>query len=123
MLEPLADHVQPRRGRDPPSLKEVAVIPHDRYVQPAELGAGAGGEHDRAHAHRAQIEMAGQVRQPDRTRARRRQYLALEATGGDVLVDDQEKHRHRWEGVGGIFIHHRSARETLAELRPLFPGL
>jgi hypothetical protein len=45
------------------------------------------------------------------------------AREGDVLVDDQEKHRHLWEGVGGIFVHHRSASQTLEELRPLFPGV
>jgi hypothetical protein len=35
---------------------------------------------------------------------------------GDVLVDDQLKHAHLWEEMGGIFIHHTSARETIAEL-------
>jgi 5'(3')-deoxyribonucleotidase len=43
------------------------------------------------------------------------------AREGDVLVDDQERHRALWEGVGGIFVHHHSARETIAELRPYFP--
>ncbi len=40
---------------------------------------------------------------------------------GDVLVDDTLKHRHLWEEVGGVFIHHRSAAESLAELRARFP--
>jgi hypothetical protein len=35
----------------------------------------------------------------------------------DVLVDDQLKHRHLWEAAGGIFVHHRSAHETLKTLR------
>ena len=26
---------------------------------------------------------------------------------GDVLVDDQERHRHLWDEAGGRFIHHR----------------
>lgn len=43
------------------------------------------------------------------------------AREGDVLVDDQLRHRHLWEGVGGIFVHHRSARQTLQELARLFP--
>ena len=42
------------------------------------------------------------------------------AKEGDVLVDDQVKHRHLWEEVGGIFIHHRSARRSLAELEQYF---
>ena len=42
------------------------------------------------------------------------------AQSGDVLVDDQERHRHLWEEVGGIFIHHVSAQQTLAELREYF---
>ena len=43
------------------------------------------------------------------------------AKEGDVLVDDQLKHRHLWEEVGGIFVHHKNARETLAELAEFFP--
>ena len=39
----------------------------------------------------------------------------------DVLVDDQDKHRHLWEEVGGIFIHHKSARQSIAELGEYFP--
>ncbi len=40
---------------------------------------------------------------------------------GDVLVDDTLKHRHLWEEAGGIFVHHRSVPETLAELREIYP--
>src|SRR5687768_4456688 len=43
------------------------------------------------------------------------------AKEGDVLVDDQLRHRHLWEGVGGIFVHHRNAKSTLEELSRLFP--
>jgi hypothetical protein len=43
------------------------------------------------------------------------------AKEGDVLVDDQTRHRERWEEVGGVFIHHRSARQSIAELRQFFP--
>jgi hypothetical protein len=43
------------------------------------------------------------------------------ARPGDVLVDDQEKHRHLWEEAGGVFIHHRNARATLDELKRYFP--
>ena len=39
---------------------------------------------------------------------------------GDVLVDDQLRHAERWQGAGGIFVHHRSAEETLAELEDYF---
>lgn len=42
------------------------------------------------------------------------------AREGDVLVDDNDKFRQLWEGAGGIFVHHRSAEETLRELEPLF---
>jgi hypothetical protein len=40
---------------------------------------------------------------------------------GDVLVDDTLKHRHLWEEAGGIFIHHRSARESIEQLADYFP--
>ena len=40
---------------------------------------------------------------------------------GDVLVDDTLKYRHLWEEAGGIFVHHRSVKETLDELGQLFP--
>jgi len=39
------------------------------------------------------------------------------AREGDVLVDDNDKFRHLWEQAGGIFIHHRSAAESIEELR------
>lgn len=43
------------------------------------------------------------------------------ARPGDVLVDDQLRHRHVWEEAGGVFVHHRSARQSLREIRRLFP--
>ncbi len=43
------------------------------------------------------------------------------AKEGDVLVDDQDKHRHLWEEVGGVFIHHKSAKQSVEELRDYFP--
>jgi FMN phosphatase YigB (HAD superfamily) len=36
---------------------------------------------------------------------------------GDVLVDDRDKHRHLWEHEGGVFIHHKSARQSIKELK------
>lgn len=38
---------------------------------------------------------------------------------GDVLVDDTLTHRHLWEEMGGVFVHHRDAETTLAELARL----
>ncbi|MET0556882.1 MAG: hypothetical protein ABW221_27835 [Vicinamibacteria bacterium] len=32
---------------------------------------------------------------------------------GDVLVDDQDKHRQPWEAKGGIFVHHTSAAASV----------
>lgn len=42
------------------------------------------------------------------------------AKEGDVLVDDQTRHQALWEDVGGIFIHHRTAQESLEELGQYF---
>jgi hypothetical protein len=42
------------------------------------------------------------------------------AKDGDVLVDDMEKYRHLWEQAGGIFVHHRSAAESVETLRDYF---
>jgi hypothetical protein len=42
------------------------------------------------------------------------------ARQGDVLVDDMLKHAHLWEGAGGVFVHHKSARESLRELSKYF---
>lgn len=36
---------------------------------------------------------------------------------GDVLVDDRDQHRRAWEDAGGLFIHHRSARESIEALK------
>jgi hypothetical protein len=38
---------------------------------------------------------------------------------GDVLVDDTLTWRHLWEEAGGVFVHHRSARESLDALEAL----
>ena len=38
---------------------------------------------------------------------------------GDALVDDQDRFRHLWEEAGGVFIHHKDAATSVAELRRL----
>ena len=38
------------------------------------------------------------------------------AERGDILVDDQLRHRERWEETGGLFIHHHNAADTLRQL-------
>lgn len=35
---------------------------------------------------------------------------------GDILVDDYLKYRHLWVQMGGIFIHHTSAAESISAL-------
>ncbi len=40
---------------------------------------------------------------------------------GDVLVDDFLKYRDLWEGAGGIFIHHTSAKASIEALKEYFP--
>jgi hypothetical protein len=45
----------------------------------------------------------------------REKYLHMQP--GDVLVDDYLKYRDRWEEAGGIFIHHTSAKSTIAALK------
>jgi hypothetical protein len=42
------------------------------------------------------------------------------AREGDVLVDDQLRHRHLWEEVGGVFVHHTNAATTIEELSAYF---
>ncbi len=42
------------------------------------------------------------------------------AKAGDVLVDDQTRHAHLWEEMGGTFIHHESVEETLERLGRYF---
>jgi hypothetical protein len=44
----------------------------------------------------------------------------VHAQPGDVLIDDWPKYRHLWEEIGGIFILHTSARESLGELQKIF---
>lgn len=41
------------------------------------------------------------------------------AQESDILVDDQLKHAHLWEGAGGIFVHHQDVETTLARLKEL----
>jgi 5'(3')-deoxyribonucleotidase len=42
---------------------------------------------------------------------------------GDVLVDDMLKYRVDWERVGGVFIHHTSADNSIRELRQWYESL
>lgn len=41
----------------------------------------------------------------------------LHGKPGDVLIDDWDKYRSEWKRMGGIFIHHKSTLQSLAELR------
>lgn len=40
----------------------------------------------------------------------------LHGKPGDILIDDWLKHRQAWVDMGGIWIHHTSAKESLNEL-------
>jgi len=42
---------------------------------------------------------------------------------GDVLVDDRENHRAAYEAAGVIFVHHRSAEDSLRQLAQFFPSV
>lgn len=39
--------------------------------------------------------------------------------GTPVLIDDRDKFRDKWVEMGGIFIHHKSAAESISELEAL----
>lgn len=39
---------------------------------------------------------------------------------GDILVDDRIKYREYWDDMGGIFVVHTSAQDTLAQLKALY---
>lgn len=41
------------------------------------------------------------------------------AKPGDIIIDDWDKYKSHWESVGGIFIIHTSAKNSIAELRKL----
>jgi len=43
----------------------------------------------------------------------------FESGRGRILIDDDAKHRDKWEEGGGVFIHHRNATSTLAALKDL----
>jgi 5'(3')-deoxyribonucleotidase len=42
---------------------------------------------------------------------------------GDVLVDDREKHREAYEAHGVVFVHHKSAEDSLEQLAKIFPSV
>lgn len=42
---------------------------------------------------------------------------------GDVLVDDRENHRAAYEAAGILFVHHRSAVQSITELAAIFPSI
>ena len=55
---------------------------------------------------------------PTITCASREKFLHMRHSG-DVLVDDYLRYKDLWEQAGGIFILHRTARETLRQLKDL----
>jgi hypothetical protein len=48
---------------------------------------------------------------------------AKHARPGDILIDDTLKYRHLWEEAGGLLIHHKSAEQSVAELKAVRPEL
>ncbi len=42
---------------------------------------------------------------------------------GDVLVDDRVNHRYLWEDAGGIFVHHKNAKDTIRQLAKIYPSV
>ena len=42
---------------------------------------------------------------------------------GDVLVDDRENHRAAYEAAGVVFVHHKSAEDSLRQLAEIFPSV
>ena len=42
---------------------------------------------------------------------------------GDVLVDDRENHRAAYEQAGVVFVHHKSAKDTIRQLSKIFPSV
>jgi len=44
----------------------------------------------------------------------------LHGKPGDVLVDDWEKYRALWETMGGVFVFHTNAKDSLSELEVIF---
>ena len=51
----------------------------------------------------------------------RQKHLHMEP--GDVLVDDRENHRHLLENAGGIFIHHKNAKDSIRQLARIYPSI
>jgi hypothetical protein len=51
----------------------------------------------------------------------RKKHLHMEP--GDVLVDDRDNHRKLWEDAGGIFIHHKNARDSIRQLTEIYPSV
>jgi hypothetical protein len=38
-------------------------------------------------------------------------------------VDDSERHMAAWESAGGIYVLHRSAKESIARLAQIYPSV
>lgn len=45
----------------------------------------------------------------------------LFAREGDILVEDMPTYRRLWQAAGGIFVQHRSARQSIRQLREIAP--
>lgn len=47
----------------------------------------------------------------------RSKHKCLHGKPGDILIDDWEKHKHHWLAMGGIWITHISATDTIHHLK------
>jgi 5'(3')-deoxyribonucleotidase len=47
----------------------------------------------------------------------------LHMSEGDVLVDDRDNHRAAFEREGVVFVHHKSAEDSLRSLAKIFPSV
>jgi uncharacterized protein YegP (UPF0339 family) len=42
---------------------------------------------------------------------------SLHAKPGDIIIDDWEKYKHKWVAIGGIWITHVNAKQSIKELK------
>ena len=47
------------------------------------------------------------------------EHKSFHAKPGDILVDDWEKYKHKWIEKGGLWVTHRNAFDSIAELKGL----
>lgn len=113
------------RARAPEFFRHLPLMPGAlklwEYIEPrgAKILTGVPPEVDTSANHKIDWAVALLRAQKERVLCCRARYKFHVCRPGDVLIDDWERYRPRWEAAGGLWITHTDADSTIQQLKEL----